>query len=108
MTYYYIFKTNKVTGEITHICNGSHEGEDLCRIHWQGYMYGFMDAAFEMLGRENFQMMESREHKLGFEFHIPANNHTVEFFMLFDDAGQQLIQDISRKVALGKEEVQLR
>ena len=107
MASYYIFKTNKVTGETTHICNGSHDTEELCRIHWQSYMYGFMDGAFEMLGRENFQMMQSREHKLGFEFHVPAQNHTVEFFMLFDKDGQQLIQDLC-KVTLGKEEVQLR
>ena len=107
MASYYIFKTNKVTGETTHICNGSHDTEELCRIHWQSYMYGFMDGAFEMLGRENFQMMQSREHELGFEMHIPANSHTVEFFMLLGDSGRQLIQDLC-KVTLGKEEVQLR
>ena len=99
MTSYFIFKTDKVTGKTASICNGSHETEELCRIHWQSYMYGFMDGAFEMLGRENFQMMQSNEHKLGFEFHVPAKGHTVEFFMLFDEAGHQLIQELCKAEA---------
>ena len=99
MTSYFIFKTNKVTGKTTSICCGSHETEELCRIHWQSYMYGFMDGAFDMLGRDNFQMMQSREHKLGFEFHVPAQEHTVELFMLLNEDGHQLIQELCKAEA---------
>lgn len=53
-----------------------------------------MDGAFEMLGRDNFGMMESREHKLGFEFHIPEKKHTVEFFMLLDEEADELMKEI--------------
>ena len=79
---YTIFKTDKVSGKTTNVCGGSHNDEHECRLHWQSYMYGFMDGAFEMLGASNFAMMQSYEHELGFEFHVPAKQHTVEFFML--------------------------
>lgn len=95
-TSYYIFKTDKVTGKTVHICNGSHETERECRIHWQSYMYGFMDGAFEILGAKNVQMMQSKEHNLGFELHIPAKQHTVEYFMLFDKAGRDLIMELCK------------
>jgi len=93
-THYIIFKTDKVTGKTINICGGCHNTKEECLIHWQSYMYGFMDGAFEMLGRDNFGMMESREHKLGFEFHIPEKKHTVEFFMLLDEEADELMKEI--------------
>ena len=92
---YYIFKTSKVTGETVHICNGSHNDERECRIHWQSYMYGFMDGAFEILGASNIQMMQG-EHALSFEIYIKETGKCVEYFMLFDKEGQDLVYKISQ------------
>lgn len=93
MTRYYIFKKDNLTGRTIHICNGSHDSEHECRIHWQSYMYGFMDGAFEILGRENFQMMEGI-HKLSFQF-IVYGKMNVEYFMLLDEDGVNLIKEIA-------------
>ena len=92
MTNYYIFKRDYLTGKTMIICNGSHNDERECRIHWQSYMYGFMDGAFEMLGRDNFQM-QAGTHKLSFLFTAVGRN--VEYFMLFDQAGRDLIEEIA-------------
>lgn len=90
---YYIFKTDKVTGKTTHICNGSHDSEHECRIHWQSYMYGFMDQAFELLGAQNFQMRQG-EHELSFELYVPQlDGKCIEYFMLFDKEGRDLIYE---------------
>ena len=98
MTAYYIFKTDNLTGKTIHMCNGSHNDERECKIHWQSYMYGFMDGAFEMLGRDNFQMMRGT-HDLSFRFTVDGKADT-EFFMLFDQAGQDLIMEICRRFTL--------
>lgn len=93
-TSYFIFKTDNRTGKTIHICNGSHNDERECRIHWQSYMYGFMDGAFEMLGSGNFQFMNgSRE--LSFHFSVDGKMD-VEYFMLFDQAGHDLIMELSK------------
>ena len=93
MTRYYIFKTDNISRKTIHVCNGSHDTEHECRIHWQSYMYGFMDGAFEILGRENFQMMEG-SHKLSFQFSVDSKMN-VEYFMLFDEDGVNLIKEIA-------------
>lgn len=93
MSRYYIFKTDNLTGRTIHICNGSHDSEHECRIHWQSYMYGFMDGAFEILGRDNFQMMAG-SHKLSFQFSVDGKMN-VEYFMLLDEDGVNLIKKIS-------------
>lgn len=93
MSRYYIFKTDNLTGRTIHICNGSHDSEHECRIHWQSYMYGFMDGAFEIIGRDNFQMREGR-YKLSFQF-IVDGEMNVEYFMLLDEDGANLIKKIA-------------
>lgn len=92
---YYIFKTSKNTGRTVHICNGSHNDERECRIYWQSYMYGFIDGAFEILGASNVQIIRG-EHKLSFEIYIKTDGKCVEYFMLFDKDGQDLISDICK------------
>ena len=94
MTHYYIFKTNNLTGKTTHICNGSHDTERECRIHWMSYMYGFMDGAFEILGRDNFQMMEGSRPS-SFRFSVDGKMN-VEYFMLLDEAGEDMIMEICK------------
>ena len=94
MTSYFIFKTDNLTGKTIHICNGSHDTERECRIHWQSYMYGFMDGAFEILGRDNFQMAYG-SHEHSFKFSIDGKKD-VEYFMLFDQAGHDLIMEICK------------
>ena len=41
---YYIFKTDNKTGRTIHICNGSHDDERQCTMHFLCYLYGFMDG----------------------------------------------------------------
>lgn len=94
MTSYFIFKTDNLTGRTIHICNGSHDSERECRIHFQSYMYGFMDGAFQILGRDNFQMM-SGSRELSFQFSVDGKMD-VEYFMLFDQAGHDLIMEICK------------
>lgn len=94
MTSYFIFKTDNLTGKTIHICNGAHDTERECRIHWQSYMYGFMDGAFEILGRENFQMMNG-SHELSFKFSIDGKKD-VEYYMLFGQAGHDMIMEICK------------
>ena len=91
---YYIFKTDLATNKTVHICNGSHDNEHECLLHWQAYMYGFMDGAFELLGRKGFEILPSTRHELrAFEILVPGKKH-VEYFMLFDKEGQDLIYEI--------------
>ncbi len=92
---YYIFKTDKGSGKTTNVCGGSHNDERECRIHWKSYMYGFMDGAFELLGRSNVFMVNGR-HDLSFEILIKSQQRIVEYFMLFDQEGEDLIREISK------------
>ena len=91
---YYIFKTDWNTGKTVNICGGSHDDELQCRQHWQAYMYGFMDGDYELLGRKNFDMMNGKR-TLSFKIHIEGKK-LVEYFMLFDKEGQDLISDICK------------
>lgn len=92
---YYIFKTNNLTGRTDHVCNGSHETEAEINQHWLCYMYGFMDGAFELLGARNFTM-ENGSHPLrSFQFSVEGKKN-VEYFMLLDKEGQDLINEISK------------
>ncbi len=96
MTSYYIFKTDKVTGKTVHICNGSHNDERECRIHWQAYMYGFMDGAFEILGASNVKIL-SGDAKHSFTLFVESQKKCVEYFMLLDKEGQDLVYEISNQ-----------
>jgi len=92
---YYIFKSDKVTGRTVHIDNGSHNDERECRIHWLSYMYGFIAGACDILGVCDIQFRQG-EHVLSFEFYIKKEGKCVEYFMLFDKEGQDLISDINK------------
>ena len=54
-TSYFIFKTDNLSGKTIHICNGSHDSEYECNIHFHAYMYGFYDGCVEALGSGKFQ-----------------------------------------------------
>lgn len=95
MTHYYIFKTNNLTGKTIHICNGSHDTEHECLIHWMNYLYGFMDASFEHLGARNFKMEAGSRPVRCFRF-IVEGKKDIEYFMLLDKEGQDLIMDICK------------
>lgn len=95
MANYYIFKANKRTGKTTLICNGSHDSEKECRSHWQIYMYGFMDAATEIIGGLSFKM-EKGSRELSFILTSAALDDAVEYFMLLDKEGVGLVYGISR------------
>ena len=95
---YYIFKTDMVSGKTIHICNGSHNDERECLLHWQAYLYGFMDGAFELLGRKNFDMTNG-DAKHSFRIIVAAQQKCVEYFMLFDEEGQNLIHEICKEEA---------
>ena len=91
---YYIFKTDNLTGKTIHICNGSHDTERECRIHWQAYLYGFMDGADEILGGPHFKM-EKGTHGFSFRF-VLEGKKDIEYFMLFDEEGQKLIYELCK------------
>lgn len=97
MTSYYIFKTDNKSGKTIHICNGSHNDEHECRVHMLYYMYGFMDGAFELLGRKNFSM-ENGTHDQSFRLVTTDQQKDIEYFMLFDDEGEKLIQKICSEI----------
>lgn len=92
---YSIFKTDWNTGKTTLVCGGSHDDELQCRMHWQAYLYGFMDGAYELLGYGNFAMMNGKR-TLSFQINIPGKKLT-EYFMLFDKEAQDLINQISKE-----------
>lgn len=92
MTSYYIFKTDLETGKTTHICNGAHNDKRECRIHFQSYMYGFMDACSAALGHGNFGMtVGNHDHS----FVLTFQGKVIEYFMLFDKDGRDLIYKIA-------------
>lgn len=92
---YYIFKTDNKTGKTIHICNGSHDDVKQCREHWLYYLYGFMDGAFELIGRKNFTM-ENGIHDQSFRFCTVDQKKDIEYFMLLDKEGLDLIMEISK------------
>ena len=91
---YYIFKTDNLTGKTINICNGSHETESEISTHWMSYLYGFMDGAFELVGRNNVQMTNGT-HDRSFQFSIEGKAN-VEYFMLLDEEGQDMIMEICK------------
>lgn len=92
-THYYIFKKEMPSGKTTFICGGSHDSADICAAHFRAYSYGFMDGASQILGYGNYEMMDGG-HRLSFVFSINGQK-MVEYFMLLDDEGQDLIALIS-------------
>ena len=58
MTHYFIFKHDRLTGKTTHVCCGCHETKDECETHFRAYSFGFMDGANEILGYNNYLMMD--------------------------------------------------
>lgn len=93
-TSYFIFKTDNISGKTIHICNGSHDTEHECNIHWQSYMYGFYDGCVEALGSGKFQFMNgSRKNSFHFSY---DGKISVDYFMLLDQAGHDLIMEISK------------
>ena len=96
-TSYFIFKTDNLSGKTIHICNGSHDTKRECIIHWRSYMYGFYDGCVEALGSGNFQFMKgTKVHS----FHFSVDGKLdVEYFMLLDQAGHDLIMEISKAEA---------
>lgn len=97
MASYYIFKTDNRTGKTIHICNGSHETERECRVHWQSYLYGFADGATELLGGLNFELTNGT-HKHSFHF-VYKDKMDVEYFMLLDDEGHKLVYDLCNETS---------
>lgn len=93
-TSYFIFKKNLSTEKTILVSSGSHDTEEQCSEHFHWYMYGFMDGAFEILGLDNFQMM-SGSREFSFQFSVDGKMN-VEYFMLFDQAGHDLIMEISK------------
>ena len=96
-TNYYIFKTDRITGKTINICGGSHNNEEECNEHFLAYMYGFMDAAFEILGHGKFQMMNGSR-KNSFTFSVDGKKD-VEYFMLLDKEGTDKIFEICNQEA---------
>lgn len=95
-TSYYFFKTDNKTGKTVHICNGDHETERECDVHFISYLYGFMDGAIELVGINNFEI-EPGEHDRSFRFTTDDGKKDVEYFMLFDEEGQNLIYELCKE-----------
>ena len=92
---YYIFKTNLDTGRTWLICGGSHNSYEDCARHFRCYSYGFMDGAVEICGSGGYLMADG-DHKLSFRFGTKAaHRYQVEYFMLLDQEGQDLIDKIA-------------
>lgn len=91
---YYIFKTDNKTGKTIHICNGSHDDEKQCRIHWQAYLYGFMDQATDLLGGLTFGLQKgTHDHSFRFTY---KRKMDVEYFMLLGNEGRDLIYELCK------------
>ncbi len=92
MTSYFIFKTDNISEKTTLVCCGTHKDEHECSIHFQSYKYGFCDGCVEALGPGNFKFMDGTR-KNSFLFGIDGKN--VEYFMLLDKEGIDLVSKIS-------------
>ena len=95
MASYFIFKRDNNTSKIDCICNGVHDTIVECQNHFYAYMYGFMDAANEMVGIHNYGMEIGYKdpNRPSFHFTIPDQGKDVEYFMLFDKAGHAMIME---------------
>lgn len=94
---YYIFKEDLTTGKMVNICGGSHDTYDDCAAHFLAYSYGFMDGAVELCGHSGY-LMGAGYHKLSFCFGTKAAGcYQVEYFMLLDKEGQDLMFKISNE-----------
>lgn len=92
---YYIFKTNLDTGKTYFICGGSQDSYEDCARHFRSYSYGFMDGAVEICGSGGY-LMANGNHQLSFLFGTKAaGRFQVEYFMLLDQEGQELIDKIA-------------
>ncbi len=91
MTSYFIFKTDGLTGKTSLVCCGSHNTEEEIGIHWQSYMYGFMDGAYELLGDE-FKM-EPGDRPRSFTITL-EDLVKVTYFMLTGDEGPAMVNEI--------------
>ena len=91
MASYFIFKKDLTTGYITPICNSWRDDLNEIDRHWFGYMYGFMDGCFEILGGQYVGMRPGSSER-SFILHIEGR-HEVEYFMLLDDEGRDLIYE---------------
>jgi hypothetical protein len=88
---YYIFKKDLTTGYITPICNSMRDDLEEIERHWLAYTYGFMDGCFEILGGQ-YVGMRPGSTKHSFILHIEGR-HEVEYFMLLDQEGRDLIYE---------------
>lgn len=93
---YYIFKKNLSTGKVVNICGGSHDNYEQCAAHFRAYSYGFMDGALEICGHDGY-LMTNGNHYLSFLFGVKAAGYQVEYFMLLDQEGQDLMFKISNE-----------
>ena len=95
MASYFIFKRDNNTGKVESICNGVHDTKSECLAHFRAYMYGFMDAANEMVGIHNYGMGADYKEpdRPSFHFTVPDQNKDIEYFMLFDQAGHDMIME---------------
>ena len=96
MTSYFIFKTDSQhTGKTSLVCCGSHNTEEEISIHWQSYMYGFFDAAHELLG-DDFEMEPGTR-----SFTITLEDMVkVTYFMLTGDEGAAMVNNICRQARI--------
>ena len=97
MTSYFIFKTDGLTGKTSLVCCGSHNTEEEIGIHWQSYMYGFMDGAHELLGSD----FEMKPGDLPSSFTLIVENMAkVTYFMLTGDEGPAMVNEICRQARI--------
>ena len=95
MAAYFIFKTDRLTGKTIHICNGVHNDERECRVHWRAYVYGFYDGVQECMKPGTYEFMDGPKGELSFHFSV-AGKLNVKYFMLLDKAGEDLIMEICK------------
>ena len=93
---YYIFKTNHLTGETMNVSGGRHDNYEQCAAHFRAYCYGFMDGAIEICGAGKYQMMAGHHGYLSFIFSAKGLPQ-VEYFMLLDAEGWDLMKEICNK-----------
>ena len=85
------------TGKTQNVCGGGHDTYEDCARHFRAYCYGFMDGAIEVCGPAGYLMADGN-HKLSFRFGLKAAGcYQVEYFMLLDKEGQDLMFKISNE-----------
>lgn len=90
--YYYIFKTDNLSGKTELVCGGAHKSILDCKNHFRIYCYGFMDCSIELHGKSH--MTNGTHGDLSFTLRVDGKKD-VEYFMLLDEEGQDLIHAIS-------------